>query len=91
MSMHFMKGMIDVHDTMNGPLVVGTKQTLKALEDQEVLTLYIANDADEEIKNQAIQLANSRRVPIVYYNTMEELGKACKIRVGTATAALIKQ
>jgi len=89
--MHFMKGMIDVHDTMNGPLVVGTKQTLKALEDQDVLTLYIANDADEEIKNQAIQLANSRRVPIVYYNTMEELGKACKIRVGTATAALIKQ
>ncbi len=86
-----MKGMMDVHDTMDGPLVVGTKQTLKALEDSIALKLYVATDADQEIQQQAIQLANSRKVPIEYYHSMVELGKACKIRVGTATAALIKQ
>ena len=78
-----------MHKLKNGPIVVGTKQTIRALNKDKVDTIYIANDADKQIVLRAKELAESKTIPIVYISTMDELAKACNIKVETATAATI--
>lgn len=78
-----------MHELKHGSKVVGTKQTLRALEKGKVEVLYIASNAQKQVTLRISELANSKNVPIVYVNTMEELGKACDVEVKTATAALI--
>ena len=62
-------------------LVVGTKQTIRALSEKKVLELYIAEDADQAAGD----------VKIIYVPTMRELGGKCRIAVGTAVCAVLKQ
>lgn len=69
---------------------VGIKQTLKALDNDLVSELVIASDADTRIVSQAEQIAQTKRIPIVYVDSMKKLGKACGIDVGAATVALRK-
>lgn len=78
-----------MHRLQQGSKVVGTKQTLKALENGSVMVLYIAEDAQKQQVSMLIEEAEGRHIPIVYVETMEELGKACDVEVKTATAALI--
>lgn len=66
------------------------KQTLRALEREEVEVLYVAKDAQSKVTMRALELAESQHLPIVYIDTMEELGSVCDVEVKTATAALIK-
>jgi large subunit ribosomal protein L7A len=81
--------MIIVRHLDSGSKVVGTKQTLKALEKHEVKELYVAKDASKQHIQPILQIAKSQNIKIVYIDTMEELGKACNVEVKTATAALI--
>lgn len=67
---------------------VGIKQSMKAIEAGHATVVYIANDADECIVNQVVQLALEKSVKIVRVETMKELGRACKIDVGAATAVI---
>lgn len=70
--------------------VVGTKQVKRALMSGKAKTVYIAKDADDRIKNEIATVCNEKQIPIVYVETMEELGKNCKIDVSAASAALLK-
>lgn len=72
-------------------MVVGAKQTLKALQDDIVSKLYVAKDASHEITGAVIELAKVKGIPIFYIENMEQLGKTCEVQVKTATAALINQ
>lgn len=71
-------------------LVVGTKQTVRALMERKVLMLYIAEDADEFIKAKLLKAAGGD-VEIIYVPTMRELGRKCRIAVGTAVCGVLKQ
>lgn len=79
-----------MHSLSNSTKVVGTKQTLRALEKGIVKELFVAKDAQKQITIRSIEMAKSSNIPIVYVDTMEELGKACEVEVKTATAALIR-
>ncbi len=79
-----------MHRLKNGSKVVGTKQTLRALEKNTVEVLYVAEDAQQQVVIRAVELAKSQQIPIVYVESMESLKNACDIEVKTATAALIK-
>ncbi|GMQ58034.1 50S ribosomal protein L7ae-like protein [Vallitalea sediminicola] len=79
-----------MHRLKTNSKVIGMKQTLKALENEEVKVLYVAKDAQDKVTIRAIELAKSQEVPVVYIDTMEELGSVCDVEVKTATAALIK-
>lgn len=70
--------------------LVGAKQTLKALESNDVETIYVAKNANACVIDPVISLSQSKNVPIVYFDTMVELGQACKIDVGAAVASIIK-
>ncbi|CQR48529.1 Ribosome-associated protein L7Ae-like protein [Paraliobacillus sp. PM-2] len=69
-------------------LVIGTKQTLKAIRDGEVNEVVIAADADQHITNKVSQLAKEMDIPCVQVDSKKKLGKACGIDVGTATVAI---
>lgn len=79
-----------MHELQKGPRVVGTKQTLRVLENDTAKVLYVAKNAQKQVTLRVIELAESKNIPIVFVDTMEELAQACDVEVKTATAALIK-
>lgn len=79
-----------MHNLEEDSKVVGSKQTLRALEKNQVTAVYVAKDANEQLKTQIVDKAKECQVDIIYVDTMKDLGKACDVEVQTATAAIIK-
>lgn len=73
------------------PKVVGAKQTLDAIQNRMADVVYIAKDAQIHVTQKIIESAKQQQIPIVMVDTMKELGKFCKVYVGTATAAILKK
>jgi len=71
-------------------LIIGTKQTIKALETDLAIEVIIAVDADTRVINKVEALAKAKGVPITAVDSMKKLGKACGIDVGAATVTLTK-
>ncbi|MFY0544911.1 50S ribosomal protein L7ae-like protein [Brevibacillus sp. H7] len=71
-------------------LTIGVKQTIKAVENQQVDTVFIAEDADKRLTQKVALLCKEKGVPVIYVDSMRRLGKACGIEVGAATAAIKK-
>lgn len=63
-------------------IIVGTKQTVKALKLGTIDEIVVASDADPRITAKVVSTANELNVPIVYVDSMKKLGKACGIEVG---------
>lgn len=74
----------------NPKLVVGVKQTTKILGNNQAYVVLVARDAEQHVVRRVIQLATEKGVDIVFVDTMKELGKACNIDVGAATAVIEK-
>ena len=71
-------------------LIIGTKQTAKALRTGNAELVIIALDADSIITSKVIDVAKEYSVPIDYVDSMKMLGKACKIDVGAAAVVIMK-
>ncbi|BBU37835.1 50S ribosomal protein L7ae-like protein [Aeribacillus sp. FSL K6-1121] len=71
-------------------VIIGTKQTVKALKNDTVKEVIIAVDADPKVTNKVVQLAEEKEVPLIKVDSMKKLGKACGIEVGAAAVAIIK-
>lgn len=69
---------------------VGIKQSTKALNQDKVKTLFIAEDADNHLIQNMKRIANEKNVEVISVDSMKELGKACGIDVGAAVAAVLK-
>jgi large subunit ribosomal protein L7A len=70
-------------------IVVGTKQTVRALKEGKVQEVVVAEDADPAIVDKVISAANENNVPVLKVDSMKKLGKACGIQVGAAAVAII--
>ena len=70
--------------------VIGIKQSMKAVEKDQVVSVYIAEDADSRMILPLQQVCLARKIPGVGDSTMEELGIACGIDVGAAAIAILK-
>ncbi|WP_246945523.1 50S ribosomal protein L7ae-like protein [Bacillus pinisoli] len=70
-------------------IIVGTKQTIKALKNGEVKEIVVAEDADPRVTYKVIQTAKEQRVSVTKVDSMKKLGKACGIEVGAAAVAII--
>ncbi len=69
--------------------VTGTKQTLKAVQNEKVKHVFVARDAEERVLRPLLEMCAGKNVPVSYVEQMEELGKACGIKVKAATAAIL--
>ena len=74
----------------NEKIKVGIKQTSRAISEGKAFKVYIAKDADPYMVCSLIELTEASQIPIELVETMKELGKACKIDVGAATAVILK-
>ena len=72
-------------------IVIGTKQTVRAIKTGNVNEVIIAIDADPRLTSKIVELANEINVPISYVESMKKLGKACGIDVGAAVVAIINK
>jgi large subunit ribosomal protein L7A len=70
--------------------IVGLKQTVKAVKNGTAKNVYVAEDADDFIKQSVIDVCSDANLQIIYVNSMKELGDACGIEIGASTAAIIK-
>ena len=71
-------------------IIVGSKQTVKALKACEVIELVIAKDADMKVTANLMQTAREMNTAITYVDSMKKLGKACGIAVGASAVAITK-
>ena len=72
-----------------GSVVVGAKQLRKALRDGRVKKAFLAANADPAITEPLARLCEEKNVSFAWVKTMSELGLACGIEVGAATAAVV--
>jgi large subunit ribosomal protein L7A len=71
-------------------IIVGTKQSVKALLNNEVREMIIAEDAEHRVIQKIIQTAEQQHIPLTKVSSMKKLGKACGIEVGAAAVAIIQ-
>lgn len=72
-------------------VVIGIKQTTRALEKGRVNRIYIAKDADNRLLRPVIEMGRNKQISMEEVPSMEELGQACGIKVGAAVAAILKE
>ncbi|WP_391205640.1 ribosomal L7Ae/L30e/S12e/Gadd45 family protein [Psychrobacillus sp. L4] len=70
--------------------IIGTKQSVKAMEKGLVKEVYIALDVEERIIDLARSTAQDNNVLIHYVKSKIDLGKACGLRLGASVVALIE-
>ncbi len=71
--------------------VAGARQTIRALESKVALIVYVARDAEDKVLSPVLCLCEQGGVPVRYVDSMEQLGKACNIKVGAAVAAITEE
>ncbi|WP_342603735.1 50S ribosomal protein L7ae-like protein [Peribacillus sp. FSL E2-0159] len=71
-------------------VIIGTKQAVRALKNNLIQEVIIADDADIYLTGRVVETAKELDVPITYVDSMRLLGKACGIDVGAATVAIKK-
>ncbi|MGK9268984.1 50S ribosomal protein L7ae-like protein [Bacillus inaquosorum] len=70
-------------------IIIGTKQTVKALKRGSVKEVVVAKDADPILTSSVISLAEDQGISVLMVESMKKLGKACGIEVGAAAVAII--
>ena len=70
-------------------VVVGAKQLRKAMAAGRVRQAFLASNADPAITEPIAAMCRENGVSYGYVRSMAELGRACGIEVGAATAALV--
>ena len=70
--------------------VVGVRQTLRAVREQDAETVFLAMDADSRLRQQVEKEAGTNGVPVQLVATMEELADLCRVDVPSAAAAIRK-
>ncbi|MEG7336835.1 50S ribosomal protein L7ae-like protein [Bacillus sp. 0102A] len=70
-------------------IIIGTKQTVKALKRGSVKEVVVAEDADPILTKSVITLAKDQGIAVSMVESMKKLGKACGIEVGAAAVAIM--
>lgn len=68
---------------------VGSKQVKKAILKGSAIKVYIAEDAENHVVKPLLELCSQNHVEVEFVESMEKLGKASGIAVGSAAVALL--
>lgn len=72
-----------------GSFVVGIKQTLRALEKNQLQKVYTAKDVDPKLFASLIESSKKHAIPVEEVETSQLLGKLCGIAVKAAAAGIL--
>jgi len=81
---------MQAEELLAGSKAVGTKETLKAVEKDRAAAVFIAKDAEKRVVGPVYQLCLQKGVTLIEVDSMQELGKQCKVAVATAACAVLK-
>ncbi|TCL54306.1 large subunit ribosomal protein L7A [Hydrogenispora ethanolica] len=71
--------------------VIGLKQTLRAIQQNKVSAVYIANDIEDFLVKRITDCCQENKIPLTAVDFgQKELGHLCQIEVGASVVALIK-
>jgi large subunit ribosomal protein L7A len=70
--------------------VIGMKQVLKAAKAENLKVVYVAEDTDSFVKTRLLEEIQKCGMTPEMVPAMKELGEACGIQVGAATAGILK-
>ena len=73
-----------------GKIAAGFRQVMRAIAQGRAARIYVAQDAQESIRTQIIAAAEAAGVPVEQAESMAALGRACRISVSCAAAAVLK-
>jgi len=86
---YVMKGVLRLLEKLKtAEKVVGTRTTLKAIENGKCEHVFIAEDADVFITRRVTELCRKAGCEYTRVETMKMLGEACGVQVPTACAAI---
>lgn len=71
-------------------ILVGVKQTKKALKEEQAQKVIVADDAQSHIISPILELCRHGNVAVEYVESMEKLGKEVRIDVGAAVVTILK-
>ena len=71
-------------------LIVGTKQTVRALKSGQAAEVIVALDADTHITENIIRTAKEMDVPVTTVDSKIKLGETCGIDVGATAVAIVR-
>lgn len=71
-------------------IVIGKKQTLRALTRDEAEKIYISKDADLHVTKPIEDVCKEKDIEIIYFDSMKDLGTSVGINVNAAAAAVLK-
>ena len=77
-------------DICSADLLVGSKQTLKAIANNEAKMIFLAKDIDQPLKKEILKAINDNNISFKIVESKSELGRVCGIDVSAASAALLK-
>ena len=81
---------MQAEELLAGSKAVGTKETMKAVENGRAAAVFVAKDAERRVVDSVYQLCLQKGVALIEVDTMQELGKQCKIAVAAAACAVLK-
>ncbi len=70
-------------------ILIGINQSTEAVAAGTVAKAYIARDADSPVREPFEALCQRMQVPVTYFDTKQQLGRACGIDVGAACAVVL--
>ena len=71
-------------------MMVGYKQTLKAINEGKAERVYLAEECDDKIRLSVEAAADQMNTQLMYVKTMRELGNMCGIEVGASCTVILK-
>lgn len=71
-------------------IVVGLKQSLRAISAGKAASAYVAEDAQDRVKQPILDLCRAQGVAVSVVATKKELGDACGIDVGAAVVVVLQ-
>lgn len=81
---------MEIEPHLAGKIVIGAKQTLRAVERDGVVSVYVAADADEHVIIPILEACRQHGVLATEVATKVKLGKDCGLTIGAATCAVLK-
>lgn len=70
--------------------VIGLRETVKMLKQDRVISVTLANNADDEIIDEILSLCNKKGIKVERVRSKEKLGRTCGIERPAAVVAYLK-
>lgn len=71
--------------------VVGTGEVIKVVKAGSARKVFVAKDAAQTVIEPLLKLCKQKKIEVSQVRSMVELGEACGIHVGAASAALLRE